>query len=583
MSYIIISSPVGTGETDAIKKIKNVFGNDKVEHHDVETSLCLSEKARAAVSRLSGLSLSSSQTLTMREVTEDLPRKTVTSLWCEHLGSCLDKLFQSTATYKIVSCNLMLYGHVRSEFYSPVDISTFLKHGEAFKPSHVVVLIDDIYDMFLRLSVETQLYDDASLAGELQQIWSGSGRPGREDFGELERSYQVFRWKLNCLTQLLEWRHAEILNAESLANQTGAKFMVCGVKQLTEMTTHWLKESEAKAIYLSHPIAQSRRNHTETGVWDHFSYGFNRIQGQMLKENLSCIMPTGIDEFRFPKSPGISGMEPSLGKLCQRWEPPSPADIGTNTGSHYASLMYSLPAGSNNINHEDFFGQAGQVLEHASTTLEGQAARTRLQAFVDRVTSQVSARDHLLVAYADALLVYRPLYNFDGFAGGVQEEILHWYKGHRPRIAFIHFSLDVQTLFAQDEIKHRLENDARRLAVDLIHEDFKSTSKEDIERIIEEALEFTPRSMLGRLTGRAIQIKQDVPAYIDRAKESLVWYHLTRSRSIDETNTSLWIVSDEETVWSVLPNIAKFLNETSPRPSTEWKKSIRSMLKDTYF
>ena len=590
MDYMIICGPVGSGEKTAVEKIKESLGNKKVAHIDVERELCKSQKVRDKLSAASGQRVSSKQLIRMRDITESLPRKVVNDLWAEQLRFCLDELSTMPGEIKLLSCHLMLYGHVRGEFYSPIDVSAFLNISplgsetacssgshDQLRPAKVLLLMDDVYDMFLRLSAKTQLYEPGALEDELQQSWLRAGNEGEENFPPLERDFREFKWKLSRLTQLLNWRHAEAVMAESLARQLRVRFSAMSVKQLSQMAANWLSNPQSQVVYLSHPIRQSRRYQAKSGNWDPFVNTFNQFQFRMLQHNISCVMPTGIDELRFESKDSPTSSRLVIGALGDRWPAPS-SGISSAENNTYSPLMYSSPEGHTDFNQKDFFGEAGQRLDRAEGTEEGLAATTLLRFFIDQIGEHIAARDHLLVAHADALLVYRPLHNDDGFAGGVLEEIQHWYKREaHPRIAFVHSVEDVTTLLQknqEDMLRTALREVSKTAVIN-----YPPINLIDAQQICEDIYEKKNRSLLRGASQRAIEIKKDFPSLFERAKQDFAWYQLTRSYSNPPKNdVSLWIVEDEEETWLALPEISRFLETGNPVPSTSWTNKIDKII-----
>ncbi len=601
MEYVLICAPVGTGERQAVDKIVKELGATNVTHVNVEDGLRESPGARLALQNVTGYQMDEKQPLDIRRITEDLPRDTVTALWREQLRLGLQTLANASSDFRILSCHLILYGHVRGEFYSPLDIPALLNiHGDAshqgqpYKPTHVLLLLDDVYDMYLRLSHEPEansqpprsrpLYSRAAFLDYLNQAWLAAGNEGEEGFSELARDYLEFRWQLSGLSQLLAWRHSEAVMAENLATQLGAKFMAVSIKQLTAMPVEWLKDKNTRSVYLSHPISKSRHNQSSssTGEWDDFVPMFNKLQALMLREQIPCIMPTGIDEFRFETRKEPSGLMPVVGPLGERWPLPT-THSSTDHSRMYSLLMYEPPEGSMDCNHRELFGDVARRLAQASDTPEGHAARVLLQAFIDQITFNVSARDHLLVAHADAILVYRPLYSSNDFAGGVLEELVHSYKrGKRPRVACVHFHRDVVDLLNDKDVKQDMEVTSVRDAAELISKQFR-IARQDADRMVKQGTNPKQISILRRPSGQEETILPQVSKYIALAREEFVWFLLTRSdRSAEqEKDIGLWIVEDEEEMEHLLPEIATFLEAFRPKQPHGWKEKLSHILQNT--
>ncbi|MBE9594757.1 MAG: hypothetical protein IMF19_14905, partial [Proteobacteria bacterium] len=156
-------APAGTGLKGAVAKFKNAFGVNNVAHRDVEAILCGSLGAKKALSGLGYSEPSNHQDWPgMKEITWHLPRDRVIELWTDALSEGVDQLRKSNGALKLLSCHLTLYCGRREEFYSPFNVNLFEEKVEKetiFKPSHLLLLIDDIYDMYLRLTDKDQLFD----------------------------------------------------------------------------------------------------------------------------------------------------------------------------------------------------------------------------------------------------------------------------------------------------------------------------------------------------------------------------------------------------------------------------------------
>ena len=315
----------------------------------------------------------------------------------------------------------------------------------------------------------------------------------------------------------------------------------------------------------------------------------------MLEENVLCIMPTAIDEFRLRNEPitsnkGSSGVRrPIIGPLQKRWLLPNSRLVKEENSAPdipdpYAHLLYTSPGDDIDIDHHYFFGEAGlRLLESLGTGNRlGLDAGVLLEAFADQVRSQVSARDHLLVAHSDALLVYRALYNADGFAGGVNEEIKHWYKREdNPRIGFIHFREDIVREIKKETIRKNMNDwsisEAARTAV---QRSSGQMQEKEAKKVIESYLQPQGRSNIGNASRAEVDTKKQAPSLLNEAKISFIWEQLTKRElsSTGESSTSVWIVNNDSEIWELLPEAGKFLNAASPRPSPLWKNIVIGIL-----
>jgi len=223
MDYVIVCAPAGTGLGVAVAKFKNFFGDNNVAHKDVEAILCESRGAKKALSDLGYSKPSNHQDWPgMEDITWYLPRDKVISLWSDALLDALNELQNSNDDLKLLSCHLTLYCGRRDEFYSPLNVNSFVKKlGMTIpQPSNLLLLIDDIYDMYLRLSDKNQLFDTQDRIDRyLERTWNEvEDKEGSQNFQPNLRASLIFEWKLCVLNNLLSWRHSEILMAENLAS-----------------------------------------------------------------------------------------------------------------------------------------------------------------------------------------------------------------------------------------------------------------------------------------------------------------------------------------------------------------------------
>jgi hypothetical protein len=594
MDYVIVCAPAGTGLKGAVAKFKNAFGVNNVAHQDVEARLCGSLEAKEALSGLGYSEPSNRQDWPgMEEITWHLPRDKVISLWSGALRNALNELQNSNEDLKLLSCHLILYCGRRDEFYSPLNVKLFVeKLGKTIrKPSHLLLLIDDIYDMYLRLSDKNQLFDTQDRVDSyLKRIWDEvEDKEGSQNFQPNLRSSLIFEWKLCVLTNLLSWRHSEILMAESLARQLDAKFLLWGVKQPTKIVASWMGKSDSTLVYLSHPISRPRRQKIEGGSWPPIVSQFNELQDRLFEHNLVCVMPTAIDEYRIAqKSEEGTVLKRRLPVLEERW--PLPA-------TNIDSLLYSAPKNSADMHHKDILTDKGPSSK--SELADGEVVSTQLRALESQIMFQIASRDHLLVSSANSLLIFRPFYRKGYFSGGVQAEIDHWDiltnryskdpnrraekrekeedEDSNRRAAFIHFDDDISSFleFAKREDSIVPLNQSvyswivRRIGAEFSLED-------DIARDVCQTIEYE-KSTSGLDSGRVpnlIEIESALPEIKKEAKIAALREHLTGTRA-SSSKIGIWIVKDEKELGSYYEEIANFLKapETPKTPSpSKWKE-----------
>ena len=590
MDYVIVCAPAGTGLGVAVDKFKNAFGVNNVAHQDVEALLCGSLGAKEVLSGLGYSEPSNRQDWPgMEEITWHLPRDKVISLWSDALRYALNELQNSNADLKLLSCHLTLYCGRRDEFYSPLNVNLFVeKIGKTIrKPSHLLLLIDDIYDMYLRLSDKNQLFDTQDRIDRyLERIWNEvEDKEGPQNFQHNLRSSLIFEWKLCVLSNLLSWRHSEILMAENLARQLDAKFLLWGVKQPTKIAAAWLRKSDSTLVYLSHPISRPRRQKIEGGSWPPIVSQFNELQDRLFEYNLVGVMPTAIDEYRIAqKSEEGTVLKRRLPVLEERWPLPA-TDID--------SLLYSTRKNSADMHHKDLLTNKGPSSK--SELADGEVVSTQLRALESQIMFQIASRDHLLVSSTNGLLVFRPFYRKGEFSGGVQAEIDHW------DILTSRYSKDPNTRAEKREKEEDIDSN-RRAAFIHFDDDFFSfldfAKREDsnvflnqsvdtwIARII--GVKFGLEELIARKLYTAIksgrstsgldsgivhnvaEIKRALPEIKKEARITALLEQLTGTRA-SSSKIGIWIVKDEKELGRYYEEIANFLKRKTPQPS-KWEE-----------
>lgn len=582
MDYVIVCAPAGTGLKGAVAKFKNAFGVNNVAHRDVEAILCSSTEAEDALSHVEIFKPSNHQDWPkMKEITWHLPRDRVITLWHAALRNALNELQNSNADsnedVKLLSCHLTLYCGRRNEFYSPFNVNLFVeKEGEVIisKPSHLLLLIDDIYDMYLRLTDKDQLFDTQERKDRyLERIWDEvEDKKGPQNFPPNLHSSLILEWKLCVLTNLLSWRHSEILMAENLARQLDAKFLLWGVKQPTKIAAAWLRKSYS-TLYFSHPISRPRRQKIEAGSWPPIVSQFNELQDKLFERNLVGVMPTAIDEYRIARNREegtfLKRRFPVLG---ERW--PLPA-------KNIDSLLYSTPKNSADMHHKDLL--TNEDTDSASEVADREDVSTQLRALESQIMFQIASRDHLLVSSTNGLLVFRPFYLKGGFSGGVKAEIEHWTIltrsepnepnrraekrekeegiGPNRQAAFIHFDDDFFSFL--DFAKREDSNVFLNQSVDAKIPRIMGVKFGLGEHIAPEVYKAIKSGNLTSALDKGIvpdlsKIKRALPEIKKEAKITVLRENLTGTQA-SSSKVGIWIVKDEKELGRYYEEIANFL------------------------
>ncbi len=260
MRYTLICSASGTGLSSSVRRLVSTPREGLgLQVEDIEKRLCSS----SGLWDLPAFGGVPPESRSMADVCSKLPRRAVSHYWREALRSSLQALESAENCALALACHLTLFTPHRREFFVPGRPQDFLEAGagHTHQVARVVVLIDDIYDMYARLSgphdvfneqQQTRNYNDwvTKLSGQ-SLLEPGSGTP------ELLR----FEVRRRSLESLAAWRRAELVQAEALANALGGvPLTVLGVKHHLWVLDDLVFRPESHVAYLSHKITEARRN-----------------------------------------------------------------------------------------------------------------------------------------------------------------------------------------------------------------------------------------------------------------------------------------------------------------------------------
>ena len=331
--------------------------------------------------------------------------------WEQSFQQVLDEIPKSRAATRIVCMHLNWYNSEWNEFYSPIDVKSVT--SEDCRIDHVVILIDDIYDMFSRLNQDVNLYDERSLETTMAAIrkLSIAGTTATPDDRQLRiQAVEV------ALGDLLAWRRAEMIQAENLARSLRCEFTIMATKHSKAALVALVNNVEAPRIYLSHRISEMRRASMQRSGdasgednWPPPAREVHALHSALASRGQVLINPTAIDEFRFENDPSTGSRKP---RLSLRWPLPSQSLLWEWTGGspEHSDLLYA------GVPEDD------EVACHAARSLS------------IRISSDVWFRDHAIVEHTPNLCVYRPFYceqslgalSVPNWSGGVGQELTHW-------------------------------------------------------------------------------------------------------------------------------------------------------------
>jgi len=536
----------------------------------VEDQLCASYDVRKALAKFPV-----PKRPKVGDITRYLPRTEVVRYWKQALKQSLTALIQADdeangKAVNLLTCHLDLYGGRRREMYSPTDLRAFAEDGNSV--THVLLLIDDIYDMYMRLSQPAYLYDEG--AGLAEYMRQQGVTDTASDPSPAERQQQAdltLEYKTSVLAVLLSWRRAEMLMAESVAHQLEAKYMVYAIKQATAAAGNWLRHPERNAVYISHPITRPRNTRRTTGSWpaDRIVQECNELQARLDVLGVTCVMPTGIDELRFAVGSGTQ-----LPRLEMRW--PIASGQADFSDTMYTSEFAEQP-------------ELANVLLDADLQDDARDWRPWLRSLENQIMTEVAFRDHHLVAASPGLLVLRPFYGTGEASHGVAAEVDHWRSltadpdpnQRQRRGVFIHFSDDVEAMLRKTTAFETADLEYQVTAAKALILEQRGFSHRGMAKVLIRTL--SSGSALDSLLDAGLipvdlhsRLRSDWPA-ISQEAQVLVLRELLTLIEMPEDLTGIWVVDSESELQKAYPAIAAFLRGKA-KPPVDWIKPALAAL-----
>ncbi len=370
------------------------------------------------------------------------PPRYLDRIWRDALVLSLDdvrwELSREESPHCLLRMHATYYNTESRRFVTSVDLPYLDRTLEerGFEPQQVVTLIDDIWNVFVRLSRRNQLWHRTDQDSSLTDTWE----------------------IIHKLLVILEWRSLEIGSAESIASQLGVPHVILAVKHpisvaydivFRDSVDPTISVPKKDIVYLSHPITEPRRllqrgGDREYELWtDQIS---QLIAAVSESRKLIPIFPTSIDELRLPSSQvGFHGvLESLLEELNLVFRKLNSMDSWTDQSTNSLSEAFAnlrlrhseltelnakhgfSPRWPSPIRTRDTLFEGDDELEAleqrlAIRQLELQPALSTLE---DQIRRQVNSRDRKLVEQSDLLVLWRPYFN-GNFSSGVQTELIH--------------------------------------------------------------------------------------------------------------------------------------------------------------
>ena len=394
---VLLCAASGTGLTGVADSFRGV--NSQLEVRDLESLVCEMHDG------------------TSMEQVVRRPRSVLYESWRVACTRTLDSIVDAERASKkatkkrsdspraLVSMHLTWFNPDTSEFFSPVDL--FRLRRKDCVIVHVVILIDDVYDMFCRLHDPGDLYSDEHMQ-QRREILSKSSR-------RLDESGRQAHAMESALGELLSWRRAEMIQAENMARSLGAKLTVFGTKHDRRALEILLAEPHAPRIYLSHRITEPRRHNNASraeqrplGTWLPVADEVNTLHSEftapgqdLATQGQVLITPTAIDELRFDNADKEGRRNPYLGA---RWPMPQPAE----------RLLWKSPLSDSKFpasaEHTGILtGHVGNVLSDYPDYPEAHpVSKSVASSLANKVFFEIAFRDHVIVENTPNLMRQNP-------------------------------------------------------------------------------------------------------------------------------------------------------------------------------
>jgi hypothetical protein len=319
------------------------------------------------------------------------PKNHLRALWKEAWSSCLSQACESTDSQVFVAMHAVSYHSESKEFFSCTDVKHLSNECKAnnLKIKKVVTLVDDIYDVYRRLSEPGQLFEPVV---DPRQV---------DPFISIIDAIQNF-------ILLLTWRSMENLTVEQIANELEIPHYILATKHPISVA-HSLIASKKIPIYLSHPISgvRSLKKEGESNKAKKIMSEIQELTTSLKNSNLILpFCPTTIDELiiatdKFGKYVPVFKERWPFGKVDE--------------------VLFVEPANPT-LNPLDPNNSWKDIIRRSKEKTE--AISAFLSHLYDWISAETNARDRKLVEQSGALVVYRPYFN-GAKSEGVLHEITH--------------------------------------------------------------------------------------------------------------------------------------------------------------
>jgi len=336
------------------------------------------------------------------EILSEVPGK-IHEHWDDAFNQCIELIDNNESEYYFLTFHAIYYHQRTLNYLPPINFNLIKKLKNRVKC--IIVFIDDIYDVYLRLIKEGEMYSHI-LSLEPQKALIQS---------------------IYNLDNLLNWRQIEIAYSRSIAKLLNIKMFVIAIKHPRFIIERIIKYpiNELEIYYLSHPISEIRRK---------FSNEFQTFPGELnsFLRNLEdypkkiIFIPTTIDEYRIKKKDKVY-----LPELNPRWALYfDPEDLINNFTQNNQEIN---PLNPLNYNF-NYIENHNSISEKSISQL--------LELLNDKIYRQIGWRDLTLVEQSkNGLILYRPHFGFKEVSGGVKDELTYnktlYIHGEKERTVYV--------------------------------------------------------------------------------------------------------------------------------------------------
>lgn len=440
---VVLHGTSGVSLTRCAEKIKSSLSSlIPVEHDDLEERI----KSQHSFQR-------------MTEAVWQAPRDVMTSsVWPKAAREGISQLLSSHADLGILTCHLTYYRGQTHEFYEPGDLFQIYQDEWSRQPNNadasapplcVVTLIDDLYDVFLRLSAKEEVFD---IQGAISYEYRRREKDKRESENPDSQYVLAFEQVTAIMLRILDWRSREISAGDSLARRANGRSFVLAIKHPIQTARDLiLSECDFRSTrfynaYLSHPISRPRRHQKkhQTEDWPDFVRHFHTFvrivaDTELDGKKVLLFMPAAIDELRI-----ADHEHKSFPTLHRRWPLISedrnailyefPQDYRSYDDFEKDVLLESIfnPLGSARkveLSGRENLTRYAQSAQGVATRLSDYAKREvngLLGSLRQQIRAQIALRDHTFVRQCGRFLLYRPLFGEGVISGGVGAELKNW-------------------------------------------------------------------------------------------------------------------------------------------------------------